>query len=110
MHLKCIGTFTFDDDDTLEHSLIKVKQKIKEVDDSFLTMEHISPLGLHVTVKQSGNATISQKGTCEAVLKILAMDAYSGYVDMTVDEGESERFHAKEIAPKEISVENIASD
>lgn len=110
MHLNCLGTFTFDDDSELEKGLKVVKKKIQEMDDSFLTMEHISPLGLHVTVKHSGNATSAQKDACEDILKTLAQVAYSGYVDMTVDRDNSQRFHAKEIAPKEISVEDIASD
>lgn len=110
MHLKCLGTFTFDEDDALKQGLDTVKNKIQAMDDSFLTMEHISPLGLHVTVKHSGSATAAQKDTCEDILKTLAKIAYSGYVDLTLDNAEPERFHAKEIGYKEISVEDIASD
>ena len=108
MYIKCSGTFTFDDDETLKNGLNNIKPLI-EADAGFLTMEHISPLGLHVTVKQSGNANAGQKEACEHILEALAKVAYSGYVDMTIDDADPQRFHAKEIGAKEISIEDIAS-
>ncbi|GAB5494670.1 MAG: hypothetical protein Phog2KO_48850 [Phototrophicaceae bacterium] len=108
MRIKCLGTYTFDDDETLKKGLDSIKELI-QAENSFLTTEHISPLGLHVTIKHSGNADAGQKEACENVLKSLAKVAYSGYVDMTIDDTEPQRFHAKEIGAKEISIEDIAS-
>jgi|GEM_PF-6651629 len=109
MHLKFRGALTFDTDEALEHGMTVIEQKIQETDNSFLTMEHIQPLGLHVTVTHSGNATQAQVTQCRNLLETFAGLAYSGYVDMLVDDNPQERFHAKEIAPKEVSVDDIAT-
>lgn len=109
MHLKFRGALTFDSDEALEHGMTVIEQKIQETDNSFLTMEHIQPLGLHVTVTHSGNVTQAQIVDCRDLLETFAGLAYSGYVDMLLDETQPERFHAKEIAPKEVSVEDIAT-
>lgn len=108
MELKFRGAVTFDDDESLEKCLQEVDGRIGTLDTSFLTMEHIEPLGLHVTVHHSGKATTEQVNECRDILNLLAGNAYSGYVDMEID-GAIERYHAKEIDPKEVSVEDIAN-
>lgn len=108
MHLKFRGAVTFDEDNAQDAGLKIIEKKVQETDNSFLTMEHIQPLGLHVTVNQTGNATQAQINDCRVILMTLAKLAYSGYVDMFVDDVQIERFHAKEIAPKVASINDIA--
>ena len=109
MQLKFRGALTFDEDENLENGLQVIENKIQASENSFLTMEHIQPLGLHVTVNHSGHATEAQVNHCRDLLRQFAGLAYSGYVDMIIGESEPERFHAKEIAPKELSVDDIAT-
>lgn len=109
MKLKFAGALTFDTDEALQNAMQSVNSLIDSTDDGFLGKDDISPLGLHVTISHSGTATVSQVEGSREILRLLASKAYSGYVDMLID-GEAERFHAKEIAPKEITVEDIAEE
>ncbi|MGJ3237497.1 MAG: hypothetical protein ACFE0Q_02210 [Anaerolineae bacterium] len=106
-HVKFRGALTFDEDDALENALTRVEQIIQSTENSLLTMEQIEPLGLHLTVTYNGNATAEQVTHSRGLLNTLAGLAYSGYVDLMVDENDPERFHAKEIAPKEVKIEDI---
>ena len=108
MQLKFRGALTFDTDEALENGMQAIRQKIQRTENSFLTTDHIQPLGLHVTVSHSGNVNQAQVDNARDLLETFAGLAYSGYVDMLIDEAQSERFHAKEIAPKEVSVADIA--
>jgi hypothetical protein len=107
MHLKFRGALTFDEDDALENGLMVIEKKVQETENSFLTMEHLQPLGLHVTVNHHGTATQAQMNSSRDILITLAKLAYSGYVDMIVDEVQKERLHAKELAPKVPSINDI---
>ena len=109
MHLKFRGALTFDTDEALEKCLQEIKQTIQNSGESVLSMDHIEPLGLHLTVNHSGSATPAQRDASRQLLEMIAGAAYSGYVDMIVDETDQERFHAKEIAPKEVRVEDIST-
>ena len=107
MHVKFRGAFTFDEDDALQAGMQAVEQVIAETNSDFLTREHLESLGLHVTISYDGTTTSQQVDAARKILHKLAETAYSGYVDMDVD-GQEERFHAKEIAPIEVDVEDIA--
>lgn len=107
MHLKFRGALTFDEDVALENGLTIIEKKVQEIENSFLTMEHLQPLGLHLTVNHTGIATQAQIDGSRAILITLAKLAYSGYVDMFVDEVQQERFHAKELAPKKPEINDI---
>lgn len=109
MRLKFTGALTFDTDEALQNAMQAVTALIDSTDDGFLGKDDVSPLGLHVTISHSGTATATQIEDSREILRLLASKAYSGYVDMMID-GEAERFHAKEIAPKEITVEDIAEE
>lgn len=106
MHLRFRGALTFDEDDALEKGLTVIEKKVQETENSFLTMEHLQAPGLHITVNYQGTATQSQVEGSRDILIDLAKMAYSGYVDMFIDEVPKARFHAKEIAPKEPGIGN----
>lgn len=107
MHLRFRGALTFDEDDALENGLTVIEKKVQETENSFLTMEHLQTLGLHVTVNYQNTATQSQVEGSRDILIALAKMAYSGYVDMFIDEVQQARFHAKEIDPKDFSVGDL---
>lgn len=109
MRVKCRGAVTYDTDEALNQGLNQAKQLLTSDAQSALTMEHIAPLGLHVTIHYSGDATEAQLQSSRTVLKTLVESAYSGYVDVWVNDADPERFHAKEIGRKEITVDDIAS-
>mgnify|MGYP001552139081 CR=1 FL=1 len=110
MNVKYRGALTFDSDEALTKALDDITRQIQSQKNSFLTMEHIEPLGLHVTVHQSGNASPEQIQFSRQILKSLASTAYSGYVDVWIDDhDDSERYHAKEINPKVPTVDDIVS-
>lgn len=109
MRVKFRGAVTYETDESLEQGLSEVKRLIATEAQSLLTTDHIEPLGLHVTVHHKGTASEAQLKHCRTLLKILAESAYSGYVDLWVDDKEPERFHAKEIGRKELTIDDIAT-
>ncbi|MEM9950861.1 MAG: hypothetical protein AAF846_04625 [Chloroflexota bacterium] len=108
MRVRIRGAVTYEADEALENGLKQVEDLLKNTSNPLLTMEHIEPLGLHVTVHQSTSANEAQIEYIRSVLKTLAESAYSGYIDMWLDDHESERFHAKEIGFRELTVADIA--
>ena len=92
------GAFTYMDEDMQAQALEEAEQALNEFGETYITMEHILPLGLHITVSHHGVGPRDQvKGGVEAIKK-LATYAYSGYVDVTVED-KKRRFHSKEINP-----------
>lgn len=92
------GAFTYADEDSQAKALQIAEDTLDEHGETYLTMEHIKPLGLHITVSHHGVGAREQvEGGVEAV-KQLAIHAYSGYVDVTVND-DKKRFHAKELNP-----------
>ncbi|MGB7338023.1 MAG: hypothetical protein WBC91_03945 [Phototrophicaceae bacterium] len=109
MRVKFRGAVTFETDESLTEGLNHIQKLIEANRQSLLTMEHIEPLGLHVTIHYTGDADNAQLQASRIVIKTLAESAYSGYVDLWVDDGDPERFHAKEIGYREITIEDIAN-
>lgn len=94
------GAFTYADEDSQATALQVAEDTLGNHADTYLTMEYIKPLGLHITVSHHGVGPREQvKGSVEAVRQ-LAIHAYSGYVDVTVND-DKKRYHAKELNPVE---------
>lgn len=110
MNIRFRGAVTFDEDETLEVALQSVYAALDAAPQPLLKREHVEPLGLHVTVRYDGDGTTKQYQTAEQILRDLVAQAYSGYVDATVDEAEPTRLHAKEINPIEVDVVDLIED
>lgn len=100
------GAVTFDTDESLQTALQDAHTAIEAESNSLLEVSHVEPLGLHVTVTHNTTGELAQITASKQIVHDLVAQAYSGYIDVTVN-GEQERFHAKEIDPIEVDVEDI---
>ncbi|MGB7338022.1 MAG: hypothetical protein WBC91_03940 [Phototrophicaceae bacterium] len=95
MYLKFRGAIRFDTDEQLALGLAKVRKQLESDSTPFLTMEHIEALGSHVTVHHSGDAMAIQLEESRNILRMLADVGSSGYIDLSINDTETERYHAK---------------
>jgi hypothetical protein len=104
--VKFHGALTFENDDEMAEALAEAEQHSKEHPNLLLTMDEIEQLGLHITVNHTAQGDEAQLENSQTLIHRLVAQAYSGYIDITVD-GIQRRFHAKEIEPKHVQLTDI---
>lgn len=104
--VKYRGALTFESEDEMNEALATVETLFTEHPDSLLPFDELKSLGLHLTVNYTARGDAGQIESSETLVHKLVAEAYSGYIDVTV-EGEQKRFHAKEIEPKHVQLSDI---
>lgn len=99
VHFK--GAITFEDDAALQAAMEEANSTIEQQADSILARDDLKTLGLHLTMSGHVDGNTTQVDNATAVITTLVSHAYSGYIDVTIDEEET-RYHAKEIDPTPI--------